>query len=139
MIAAYVININRISAKWIACDVIQIFTRALQVRAVSVLPSAASPIAHSGAPIASIQAKYLDFLARYYVLKRQHMLAAHILLRLSERRSSTDAGDGPSLEQRLIVRSFILPLSLSLTNSFATFYCAVNLMLLHLLLGCLTT
>lgn len=53
----------------------------------------------SGAPIPSNQAKYFELLARYYVLKRQHVLAAHVLLRLAERRSA-DAGDVPTLEQR---------------------------------------
>ena len=52
-----------------------------------------------GAPIPSNQTEYFDLLARYYVLKRQHVLAAHVLLRLAERRS-TDAGDVPTLEQR---------------------------------------
>lgn len=52
-----------------------------------------------GAPILPNQPKYFDLLARYYVVKRQHLLAAHILLRLAERRS-TDAGDIPTLEQR---------------------------------------
>ncbi|KDP38115.1 hypothetical protein JCGZ_04758 [Jatropha curcas] len=70
-----------------------------EIRAVSAVTSATSSIGHSGAPITSNQAKYFDLLARYYVLKRQHMLAAHILLRLAERRS-TDARDVPSLEQR---------------------------------------
>ncbi|KAJ6689532.1 hypothetical protein OIU85_005897 [Salix viminalis] len=60
---------------------------------------AVSAIGHSGASIAIKQAKCFDLLARYYVLKRQHILAAHVLLRLAERRS-TDAGDAPSLEQR---------------------------------------
>ncbi|KAF2305617.1 hypothetical protein GH714_007071 [Hevea brasiliensis] len=69
-----------------------------EVRAVSAI-STTSSISHSKAPITSNQAKYFDLLARYYVLKRQHMLAAHILLRLAERRS-TDARDVPSLEQR---------------------------------------
>lgn len=45
------------------------------------------------------QAKYLDLLARYYIMKRQHLLAAHVLLRLAERRSM-DERDVPSLEQR---------------------------------------
>lgn len=70
-----------------------------KVHAVSAITPASSPIGHSGAPIASNQAKCFDLLARYYVLKRQHILAAHVLLRLAERRS-TDAGDAPSLEQR---------------------------------------
>lgn len=56
----------------------------------------------SGAPLHTNQSKYFDLLARYYVLKRQHMLAAHVLLRLAERRS-TDAGDVPTLEKRLAV------------------------------------
>ncbi|CAN0877102.1 Nuclear pore complex protein NUP155 [Linum grandiflorum] len=58
-----------------------------------------SPIRHSGTTISSNQVKYFDLLARYYVLKRQHVLAAHVLLRLSERRSD-DAGGAPTLEQR---------------------------------------
>ena len=47
----------------------------------------------------SNQIKYFELLARYYVLKRQHVLAAQILVRLAERRS-TEAGDSPTLEQR---------------------------------------
>jgi hypothetical protein len=57
-----------------------------------------------GAPVPSNQAKYFDLLARYYVLKRQHILAAHVLLRLAERHS-TDVGDAPTLEQRLATSS----------------------------------
>ncbi|KAM7254750.1 hypothetical protein ACFE04_019991 [Oxalis oulophora] len=64
-----------------------------EVRAVS----AASHIGQTS--VSSYQAKYIDLLARYYVSKRQHVLAAHVLLRLAERRS-TDPGDGPTLEQR---------------------------------------
>lgn len=70
-----------------------------EVRAFSAVTSATSPTGQAGAPIPSNQAKYFDLLARYYVLKRQHLLAAHVLLRLAERRS-TDGGDIPSLEQR---------------------------------------
>ncbi|KAK3027483.1 hypothetical protein RJ639_040284, partial [Escallonia herrerae] len=70
-----------------------------EVRAVSAVTSAASPMSHSGGPVPSNQAKYLELLARYYVLKRQHVLAAHVLLRLAERRS-TDWEDIPTLEQR---------------------------------------
>ncbi|EEF36426.1 protein with unknown function [Ricinus communis] len=70
-----------------------------EVRAVTAVTSATSSIGHSGAPVTANQAKYFDLLARYYVSKRQHMLAAHILLRLAERRS-TDARDVPTLEQR---------------------------------------
>ncbi|KAF8398942.1 hypothetical protein HHK36_014807 [Tetracentron sinense] len=70
-----------------------------EVQAVSAGASATSPGGHLGTHIPSNQSKYLDLLARYYVLKRQHMLAAHVLLRLAERRS-IDAGDAPMLEQR---------------------------------------
>lgn len=70
-----------------------------EVQAVSAVMSSTSPMGQSRAPIPSNQAKYFDLLARYYVMKRQHLLAAHVLLRLAERRS-TDAGDVPSLEQR---------------------------------------
>ncbi|XXG81808.1 hypothetical protein AAC387_Pa09g2374 [Persea americana] len=49
-------------------------------------------------------AKYLELLARYYVLKRQHVLAAHVLLRLAERRYA-NARDGPTLEQRRLYLS----------------------------------
>lgn len=70
-----------------------------EVRAVSSITSTRSPVGLFGAPIPSNQTKYFDLLARYYVLKRQHVLAAHVLLRLAERRS-TDAGDVPTLEQR---------------------------------------
>ncbi|CAM8876478.1 unnamed protein product [Rhodiola kirilowii] len=52
-----------------------------------------------GAHISVNQAKYLDLLARYYVMKRQHLLAAHVLLRLAERRSS-DGDTFLTLEQR---------------------------------------
>ncbi|KAG2701550.1 hypothetical protein I3760_06G050800 [Carya illinoinensis] len=70
-----------------------------EVRVVSSVTSATSLMGQSGAPIHSSQSKYFDLLARYYVLKRQHMLAAHVLLRLAERRS-TDVGDVPTLEKR---------------------------------------
>ncbi|XP_059649707.1 nuclear pore complex protein NUP155 isoform X2 [Cornus florida] len=70
-----------------------------EVRAVSSVASATSPLGQSRIPIPANQAKYFELLARYYVLKRQHVLAAHLLLRLAERRS-TDAGDAPTLEQR---------------------------------------
>ncbi|KAH0451286.1 hypothetical protein IEQ34_018585 [Dendrobium chrysotoxum] len=50
-------------------------------------------------PIPSSQTKYLDLLARYYVMKRQHLQAAHVLYRLAERQC-TDAADAPTLDQR---------------------------------------
>lgn len=68
-----------------------------QVRAAS----ATSPLALARLPAPSNQAKYFELLARYYVLKRQHVLAAHVLVRLAERRS-TDGGDAPTLEQRYL-------------------------------------
>ncbi|KAF9623973.1 hypothetical protein IFM89_007416 [Coptis chinensis] len=67
-----------------------------EVRAVSAVTLAPSLAGHS---ITTSESKYFELLARYYVLKRQHLLAAHILLRLAERRS-TDSGDVPTLEQR---------------------------------------
>ncbi|OVA15735.1 Nucleoporin [Macleaya cordata] len=70
-----------------------------EVRAASAVTSEVSPGGHLGTPSPSTEVKYSDLLARYYVLKRQHVLAAHILLRLAERRP-TDAGDVPTLEQR---------------------------------------
>ncbi|KAL6543857.1 hypothetical protein OROGR_010354 [Orobanche gracilis] len=70
-----------------------------EVRAVSSVASPISPLGHSRVSDASHQIKYLELLARYYVLKRQHILAAQILVRLAERRS-TEAGGTPTLEQR---------------------------------------
>ncbi|KAL2922250.1 hypothetical protein RDABS01_013741 [Bienertia sinuspersici] len=58
-----------------------------------------STVGRFGARDPSSQAKYLDLLARYYIMKRQHLLAAHVLLRLAERRSM-DERDVPGLEQR---------------------------------------
>ncbi|XP_076952378.1 nuclear pore complex protein NUP155-like [Bidens hawaiensis] len=56
-------------------------------------------LAPSGPPVPVNQAKYFELLARYYVLKRQHILAAHVLLRLAERRSS-NLENFPTLDQR---------------------------------------
>ncbi|XP_010462709.1 PREDICTED: nuclear pore complex protein NUP155 [Camelina sativa] len=70
---------------------------ASQVGAVS---TGSSPLGHSGTQISSNQAKYFDLLAKYYVSKRQHVLAAHVLLRLAERRAIISSGDNPTLEQR---------------------------------------
>ncbi|KAF3493600.1 hypothetical protein DY000_02057659 [Brassica cretica] len=53
----------------------------------------------SGTQISSDQAKYFDLLAKYYVSKRQHVLAAHVFLRLAERHTIIP-GDSPTLEQR---------------------------------------
>ncbi|KAI8560618.1 hypothetical protein RHMOL_Rhmol04G0271800 [Rhododendron molle] len=51
-----------------------------EVRAVPAVSSATSPVGHSGVHILSNhQAKYFELLARYYVMKRQHVLAAHAL------------------------------------------------------------
>ncbi|MQL71052.1 hypothetical protein Taro_003366, partial [Colocasia esculenta] len=51
------------------------------------------------ASISSKTVKYLDFLAKYYVSKRQHLLAAHVLYRLAERQC-VDLATGLTLEQR---------------------------------------
>ncbi|XP_009117869.1 nuclear pore complex protein NUP155 [Brassica rapa] len=53
----------------------------------------------SGTYISYDQAKYFDLLAKYYVSKRQHVLAAHVFLRLAERHTIIP-GDSPTLEQR---------------------------------------
>lgn len=67
------------------------------------MTATSSPMGQSGASMSSNEVKHYDLLARYYILKRQHMLAAHVLLRLAERRST----DGlPTLEQRL--KSFLV-------------------------------
>lgn len=73
----------------------------LKVRAVSAVTSASSPFGHFGVPVQANQIKYSDLLARYYVSKRQHLLAAHVLVRLAEMRP-TDSGDMLTIEQRLI-------------------------------------
>ncbi|KAL2558917.1 Nuclear pore complex protein [Forsythia ovata] len=70
-----------------------------EVGAVSALASPASPLVHSRVAILFNQIKYFELLARYYVLKRQHVLAANVFVRLAERRSS-EAGDTLTLEQR---------------------------------------
>ncbi|CAN8293422.1 unnamed protein product [Cochlearia groenlandica] len=63
------------------------------------VPAGSSSLGHSGTQISSNQAKYFDLLAKYYVSKRQHILATHVLLRLAERRAII-SGDNPTLEQR---------------------------------------
>ena len=70
-----------------------------EVRSVSSITSTRSQVDLLGALIPSNQTKYFDLLAQYNVSKRQHVLAAHVLLRLVER-CSTDVGDVPTLEQR---------------------------------------
>ncbi|CAL5364313.1 unnamed protein product [Camellia sinensis] len=72
-----------------------------EIRAVSAVTSASSLLGYLGVHIPSNQAKYFELLARYYVLKRQHALAAHVLLRLAERRIA-DRRDVPTLEQRFL-------------------------------------
>ncbi|KHN21609.1 Nuclear pore complex protein Nup155 [Glycine soja] len=82
-----------------------------EVRAVT---ATISPVGQSGAPMSSNQVKYYELLARYYVLKRQHMLAAHALLRLAERRSI----DGvPTLELRCQYLSNAVLQAKNATNS----------------------
>ncbi|CAH8382442.1 unnamed protein product [Eruca vesicaria subsp. sativa] len=66
---------------------------------VGAVSSGSSPLDHSGTQISSNQAKYFDLLAKYYVSKRQHVLAAHVFLRLAERHAII-SGDSPTLEQR---------------------------------------
>lgn len=59
----------------------------------------ASSPGHSRVAVPANQAKYFELLAQYYIMKRQHVLAAHVLLRLAERRSAND-DVAPTLEQR---------------------------------------
>lgn len=70
-----------------------------QVLAIASVTPVSSPVGALEAPIPSCQTKYLDLLAKYYVLKRQHFLAANILYRLAERQCS-DFRDAPTLEKR---------------------------------------
>lgn len=54
-------------------------------------------------PVTTDQARYLEILSRYYAQRRQHALAAHVLLRLAERRQPPGGRGVPggiSLEQR---------------------------------------
>ncbi|KMT15470.1 hypothetical protein BVRB_3g059730 [Beta vulgaris subsp. vulgaris] len=71
----------------------------VEVHAASLSTHPISTVGRLGVRDSLSQAKYLDLLARYYIMKRQHLLAAHVLLRLAERRSM-DERDIPSLEQR---------------------------------------
>lgn len=70
-----------------------------EVQAVASVTPSPSSLRDLEAPIPSSQTKYLDLLAKYYVMKRQHFLAANILYRLAERQC-TNAGEAPTLEQR---------------------------------------
>lgn len=79
----------------------------VQVHAVNVVNSTALQGSDMRAPIVSGQAKYLDLLARYHVLKRQHLLAAHVLYRLAER-PCTDTEEAPTLHQRSVGDKFKL-------------------------------
>ncbi|GAB2228632.1 hypothetical protein Droror1_Dr00022752 [Drosera rotundifolia] len=67
--------------------------------AISASTTSAPPLSNTGVLNSSDQVKYLDLLAHYYVLKRQHYLAAHVLLKLAERRF-IDGRNAPSLEER---------------------------------------
>lgn len=77
----------------------------------------ASAIRDLEGPIPSSHTKYLDLLAKYYVLNRQHILAAHILYRLAERQCS-DAGEAPTLEQRFLIYLVMLHYGFFLKNGF---------------------
>lgn len=88
----------------------------VQVRAASSTVYPTSTVGRMGVRDPFNQAKYLDLLARYYIMKRQHLLAAHVLLKLAERRSMDDR-DVPSLEQRLVLYFYILTSSYSPNNN----------------------
>ncbi|KAG2553687.1 hypothetical protein PVAP13_9KG541500 [Panicum virgatum] len=70
-----------------------------EVRAVSSLTTGASKLQDLGAPISTSQTKYLELLARYYVLKGEHIGAARMLLILAERQCS-NSEEAPTLEKR---------------------------------------
>lgn len=68
---------------------------------VSSIPSMSSLVARTETSISIKRAKYLDILARFYVMKRQHFLAGHVLYKLAECHSSD--GIGITLEQRYVI------------------------------------
>ncbi|CAL4938317.1 unnamed protein product [Urochloa decumbens] len=70
-----------------------------EIRAVSSVTPGAAKLHDLGAPIATSQTKYLELLARYYVLKGEHIAAARILLILAERQCS-NSEEAPSLDKR---------------------------------------
>lgn len=61
--------------------------------------SKASKLTDLDAPISTSQTKYLELLARYYVLKGEHIAAARMLLILAERQCSS-AEEASTLDQR---------------------------------------
>ncbi|RCV45832.1 hypothetical protein SETIT_9G485300v2 [Setaria italica] len=69
-----------------------------EVRAVSSLTSGAAKLQDLGAPISTSQTKYLELLARYYVLKGEHIAAARMLLILAERQCS-NSEEAPTLDK----------------------------------------
>ncbi|WOK93164.1 nuclear pore complex protein [Canna indica] len=71
-----------------------------EVQAVNAVKSTAPQVGDARSPITSSQAKYLYLLAKYYVLKQQHLLAARVLYTLAERQC-TDSEETPTLHQRL--------------------------------------
>ncbi|KAG2542431.1 hypothetical protein PVAP13_9NG840300 [Panicum virgatum] len=70
-----------------------------QVRAGSSLTTGAAKLQDLGAPISTSQTKYLELLARYYVLKGEHIAATRMLLILAERQCS-NSEEAPTLEKR---------------------------------------
>ncbi|KAH9297702.1 hypothetical protein KI387_029384 [Taxus chinensis] len=58
-----------------------------------------SPMTRTHPSVTVQHSKYLELLARYYVHKRQHALAAHVFLRLAERRH-VEGGEMSTLDQR---------------------------------------
>lgn len=74
-----------------------------------------------GAPISTSQTKYLELLARYYVLKGEHVAAARMLLILAERQCS-NAEEAPALDQRspdfvvLLLFTFVCPCVVSINT-----------------------
>lgn len=70
-----------------------------EVRAVSSVTSGAAKLHDLGAPISTSQTRYLELLAKYYVLKGEHIAAARMLLILAERQCS-NSEEAPTLDKR---------------------------------------
>ncbi|KAL5210921.1 hypothetical protein ABZP36_006544 [Zizania latifolia] len=70
-----------------------------EVQGLPAVASKASKLNDLSAPISTSQTKYLELLARYYVLKGEHIAAARMLLILAERQCSS-VEEAPTLDQR---------------------------------------
>ena len=85
-----------------------------KVRAVSSVTSGAAKFHDLGAPISTRQTKYLELLAKYYVLKGEHIAAARMLLILAERQCS-NSDEAPTLDKRSLDFDLIFCLLINLS------------------------